>query len=364
MYRFAGKARRMTLNTYPETSLADAKVEHAEAKRDLATGIDPGAEAVQTRLAERQAETIAELVNEYLEKWARPRKRSAAEDERLLKKDVLPYWSSWKVKTVARRDVIVLIDRVVARGAPVMANRLLSTLKKMFRFAVSRGILDINPCAEIEPPAKRSSRDRILSETEIATFWHSLDKTGMSDQARLALKFQLVTAQRRSEVTQADWSEFDLDKAVWTIAGHRSKNGVSHIVPLSPMAIELLEQIKAVSDESPWLFPSPRAPDKPICKTTVNRAIDSSRDTMGVVDFTPHDLRRSAASHMTASGITRLVVGKVLNHTDRGVTAIYDRHSYYAEKCHALNTWAQRLEEIISGRATEKTSNVTRLSHG
>ncbi|MEE8276758.1 MAG: Arm DNA-binding domain-containing protein, partial [Alphaproteobacteria bacterium] len=104
MYRFDGRARRMTLGVYPTMRLVTARLKHAEAKKLLSEGIDPGAKAIAARESEREAESVAELVEEYLEKWARPRKRSAAEDERILRKDVLPYWGRRKARDIRRRD--------------------------------------------------------------------------------------------------------------------------------------------------------------------------------------------------------------------------------------------------------------------
>ena len=354
MYRFNGKARRMTLGSYPSVGLADARVMLAEAKRKLASGVDPGFEAVQAHQAERRAETVEDLIDEYLEKWARPRKRSADEDERCLMKDVLPYWGHRKAKSITRRDVIVLLDRVVDRGAPIMANRLLAVIQRMFGFAVDRDILEANPCIYVKAPGKEATRDRVLNDNEIATFWRALDNAGMSGQVRLALKLQLVTAQRRGEIIEADWSEFDLSNHVWTIAASRSKNGVAHTVPLSPLALELLETIRVMGGGSKWAFPSPKGGDRPITRRAVNHALSGNRDVLGVGNVTTHDLRRSAASHMTALGIPRLVVSKVLNHSDRSVTAVYDRHSYNQEKRHALDAWGSRLQEIIFDDADSK----------
>ena len=359
MYRFAGRPRRMTLGTYPEVSLADARVANAKAKQKLARGVDPGSESVAARRAERSAETVAELIDEYLEKHARPKKRSAAEDERCLMKDVHPRWGNRKAKHITRRDVIVLLDRIVDRGSPIMANRLLAVVRRMFAFAVDRDIIEVNPCLGVKEPGKETRRDRVLSEAEIKAFWAGLDKAGMTDQVRLALRFLLVSAQRRGEVIEAQWSEFDLPNTLWTIAAERSKNGVAHAVPLSPLAMDLLATIRAVGGESRWLFPSPKGGDRPIIRTSVNHALHVNDDVDGLGDFTPHDLRRSAASHMTALRISRLTVSKILNHTDRGVTAIYDRHSYLPEKRHALDAWGARLQEIVS--AEPAASNVVSL---
>ena len=163
MYRFNGKPRRMTLGTYPTISLASVRVKHANAKELLAKGTDPGALHIEKRRAERQAETVQNLADEYLEKWARPRKKSAAEDERILRKDVLPAWGTRKAKSITRRDVILLLDTIVERGAPIAANRTLGVIRRVFNFAISRDLLDTTPVAMVKPPAKENQRERVLS---------------------------------------------------------------------------------------------------------------------------------------------------------------------------------------------------------
>jgi integrase len=359
MYRFDGKPRRMTLGTYPAVGLAEAHVKHAKAKADLQKGVDPGAKEIERKATERTAETVAELVETYLEKWARPRKRSAAEDERTLKKEVLPLWGHRKAKDIKRRDVIALLDEIVNRGSPIQANRTLAVIRRMYNFAISRDILDATPVAMVKAPAKESQRDRVLTTNETRIFWKGLDEAPMTDGIKLALKLQLVTAQRKGEVVGAALEEFDLEDNVWTIPAVRSKNGQAHRVPLSPLALELIRQARFQGGDTPWLFPSPTA-DGPILARSINRAVYKTLPGIGLENVTPHDLRRTAASGMTALGIPRLTVSKILNHVEKGVTAVYDRHSYDAEKRHALEAWASRLEEIVSGKPT--TSNVVSLA--
>ena len=243
MYRYRGRPRRMTLGTYPALSLADARVAFAETKRKAETGKDPGAEIVRARRDERRAETVDELIDEYLAKWSRPRKRSAHEDERCLRKDVLPAWGRRKVKEITRRDVIMLADRIAER-APIMANRTLAVIRSMLAYAVDKDIIATNPARDVQAPAKEVKRDRILSDTEIRKFWTGLDVARMPEPVKLALKLQLVTAQRRCEIIQASWLEFDLPNRLWTIAAARSKNGNAHAVSLSDLALELIEEIK------------------------------------------------------------------------------------------------------------------------
>jgi integrase len=354
VYHFAGRPRRMTLGSYPAMGLADARIKLADARKLLERGIDPGESQVQQRKEERTAETVAELAEAYLEKWARPRKRSAAEDERILRKDVIPAWGRRKAKDIARRDVIALLDAIVDRGSPIAANRTLAVIRRMFGWALSRDLVPASPCAAVKAPAKESRRDRVLSANEIARLWRSLDdpETAISLSIRLALKLQLATAQRKGEVIAAEWSEFDRDGRVWTIPAAKAKNGMPHRVPLPPLALAILAEIDTATGIKcvpRWLFPSPKG-NGPVGGQSVDHAMHRNRETLGIGDATPHDLRRTAASHMTSIGVSRLVVSKILNHAEPGVTAVYDRYSYDSEKSAALAAWGARLEEIVGAR--------------
>lgn len=349
LYRFDGKPRRLTLGTYPSMTLADAHKAHAEAVKKREQGIDPGAATAADRREERKAPTIAGLVEEYLEKWAKVRKRSWREDERILKKDVLPEWGHRKAREITRRDVIRLLDDIVDRGAGIMANRTLAAIRKMFNFAVSRDIVAVSPCLSVRAPAPEQRRDRVLTTDEICDLWHALKGAKMmAEGTKLALKLQLVTAQRKAEIVTARWDEIDFNDGGgwWTIPIEKAKNKMAHRVPLSPLALELLQAAKNLAGDSPWVFPSPQT-DRHITPEAVDHALRRpGLETLGFT-FVPHDLRRTVASHMTGMGIPRLVVSKILNHVERGITAVYDRHSYDKEKRQALEAWAHRLKSII-----------------
>jgi integrase len=292
----------------------------------------------------------------------------------MLNKDVIPVWGKRKAKSITRRDVILLLDGIVERGSPIAANRTLAVVRKMFNFAISRDIVDATPVAMVRAPAKENQRDRILSAEEIRTFWNGLTDTPMTPAVRLALKLELVTAQRKGELVGAALSEFDFDERVWTIPAGRAKNGIAHRVPLSPLTLELIEEAHpkkqqgAEPREPEWLCPSPRSnsPIKPRAVShALRRAMKPTKKGKGpairLQNVTPHDLRRSAASGMASLGIARLVIAKVLNHVENGVTAIYDRHGYDAEKRHALEAWASHLESILAGKS-KGADNVVRLA--
>jgi len=349
LYKFQGTSRRITFGNYPEMSLADAHAAHAKSRQLLEQGSDPATVEQDEKEESRRSPSVKRLVAEYIEKYAKPRKRSWKEDERILYKDVVPRWGKRKAQDVTRRDIILLLDEIVERGALIQANRTLATIRKMYSFAMGRGILESSPCVAIPAPSKENRRDRVLNETEIKTFWNKLSTAKMEKYTALALKLQLITAQRKGEVAGAEWVNFDLKDGWWTIPAEKSKNGFPHRVPLSSLAMETLNELEELTESSRWLFPSPRD-GQHIAETSVDHAVRENAEHFEVDHFTPHDLRRTAASMMTASGIQRLTVAKVLNHVETGVTAVYDRHSYDKEKRQALETWERKLRGILTGK--------------
>jgi len=339
IYHFEGKKQRMTLGAYPVISLADATALHRNAIRCLASGKNPSNEQQRVKLEARLSGTVLDLINEYLEKWAKPRKRSWKEDERILFKDIAPVFGNRKAKDIKRREVILLLDSICKRGSPIAANRTLAVIRRMFNFAIERDIVESSPCFMVKQPGKENHRDRVLAENEIKTFWHGLDTGVMTDFVRLALKLQLATAQRKGEIVGTEWKEIDFKNKIWEIPAIKAKNGKSHRVPLSTLSVSLLNQLKPLSENSEWLFPSPTGKTH-MDGHAIDHALRRSKHIFGEnKPIIPHDLRRTAASFMTALGVPRLVVSKILNHTENSVTAIYDRHSYDKEKREALEMW-------------------------
>ena len=347
LYRFEGRPRRYTIGVYPRTSLHDARESVAKARVKIQKGVDPGAEKLAKRKAFRDANSFAELAHEWIERHAKVNRKTWEADKKLLETDALPAWGTRKAKSISRRDVIKLIDQVMDRGAPVAANRTLGLVKQVFKFGVQRDILNTSPAVAIDKPAREKRRDRVLTETEIRTFWRGLDRASMGDNLRIALKLCLVTAQRRAEVTGMHRKEIDGDW--WTIPKERSKNGKAHRVPLSPLAKQLIRE--ASGDE--YLFPSPRK-EGPIEPRALINALAKNRDVLGDDRFTVHDLRRTASTRMAEISISRFEIGKVLNHTDHEVTAIYDLYAYDKEKKRALFAWDRRLSSILHGKASRK----------
>lgn len=341
MYWFENKKRRMTLGAYPMMGLSEAHSAHAAAEDRRDNGFDPGKEKVDGNKDARLAPTVSDLIDEYL---SSTNKRSVNEDRRIFEKDIKPKLGMKKAKDVKRRDVIVLLDEIVKRGAPIGANRTLAATRRLYNWAIGRDIVDFNPCIAIEAPGVEKSRDRVLSEDEIIIFWDGLSNAQMLKSVALILKFQLVTLQRKGEVVTLEWSE--IDGNMWTIPASKAKNNMAHRVPLSDMALKILKEAKSIKSEENWVFPS-RIHGKGLTSSSINRSLLRNREIIGIANITPHDLRRTGASSMASMGIPRLHISKILNHVESGITAVYDRHSYDAEKRHALDVWAKKLNGIV-----------------
>jgi integrase len=348
MYRVKGEKllRRLTLGTYPAVSLADAR-EQARAKLlDAERGSNPS-EAVQQ---DRAAPTFGELVAEYLARHA-TKNRTADEQRRILEKDVLPAWKHRKANKVTKADVIALVEAIADRGAPVMANRTLNLVGRVFRWGMRRSLVDHNPAALVEPPGEERERDRVLSDAEIRAVWSACGEAGA---VGTILRLALLTGQRRGELERMRWADVDLEAAVWTIPAEHAKNKQAHRVPLSGQAVEVLHHRMEASKGSPLVFPSRiGGGSRPL--TNISKPVDKIRAASGV-EFWPHDLRRTVATGMGLAGVPRFIIGKVLNLTSVAeagmarVTAVYDRYEYDTERRDALDRWAMRLNEILAGK--------------
>ncbi|MDA8348394.1 MAG: tyrosine-type recombinase/integrase [Pseudomonadota bacterium] len=398
-----GERRVMVLGEFGKggLSLADAHEMHAQAQRELAKGLDPLEEREKRRRAAEQAraeragaDTVASLVEQFVhrelraERWdesrsawvktrAEGRKRPDAAGALLgyrapdaptarRKKGAKPVptflseLGQVKAPELTKRQIIAFLDGIVDRGSPVTANRTYALLKQFFEWAAAKDLIPASPMAGVKPPGgTECPRDRILTAEEIRALWTNLDTADMAEQTRLALKLLLVTGQRRGELTQARWDHFDLDAKLWTIPVELLKSAHSrrdkpepHVVPLSDLAVTLLRRLKELAGDSPAVLPAhaSKRHAKADSEGVLSRAVRQNADHLGIAHWTPHDLRRTAASFMTKLGLPRLHVEKVLNHSTGDIAEVYDRHDYLPGKHAALERWGNHLQAIIEGR--------------
>jgi integrase len=209
------------------------------------------------------------------------------------------------------------------------------------------------------PGGEEKPRKRILTAEEVKDFWAKVDTAEMAEPTKLALKLLLVTAQRRGELTFAKWSHIDTDAKVWTIpvellkTSHaRREDPEPHTVPLSPLALELLKKLRGITGAGEYVLPAyaDKRKDRSYSERVLSRAVRENERHFGIAHFTPHDLRRTAASFMTKLKVPRLHVERVLNHSTGDIAEIYDRHDYFPEKRAALEKWGKHLTAIVDGR--------------
>ena len=349
-YKFNGRSRLLTLGEFgPTTSLEQANQRLGDAKVAIKSKIDP-AEVKQQIKKDEQAEIlIPDLIDEYIERYAKRKKASWQEDQRILNKDVRPAWKHRKAADIKRKDVVRLLDEVEKRGIPTR-NRLQAVLSKMFRVAISRGHLDSTPCILVERE-KEEPRKRRLDDAEIKTFWNKLETASATDYIKTGLRLLLVTGQRRGELAHAEWRHVDLVKGEWFMP--MTKNGHPHRIPLSSLAIELFTRLKEQTRESLWVLPSPRVhpDDKPVTDRALSRAVRNNQSHFGLERFTPHDLRRTFVTKLNGIKldgikIDRATVEHVVNHLAPKIDRIYNQYDYWDEMTTALEAWADELKRI------------------
>ena len=360
-YMIDGRARRMTLGAYPTLSLSEVRELHAKAMQDIERGIDPSIKQMEAKAERKTAPTFTDLIKEL---WSMELKhqKSGVERKRLLEKDIVPDWGKRKVVDIKRRDIVLLLDRVRER-APITANRLHGALSRLFNFAAERGIIEDSPCTRIKKPPEKG-RSRVLTDSEIKLLWKALDidntEIDIYRISKLALKMVLLTGQRPGEVCGMAWNEID-NEDFWNIPAERMKGKEPNRVPLTNMALNVIEQARLYSGEKSFVFASSHKSDSPVSTQALAKAILRHREEMGFKErFTPHDLRRTLRTRLAELGIDDVVAERVLGHKLQGIMAIYNRHGYDNEKRQALERWENKLRQII-GIAESETSKIIEM---
>ena len=373
-YRVKGRPgqRYIVPGPYPTISLSEARQRTREIIAAAKRGEDLGEQERRRAAAAAAAkpDTVANVAEEFIRRSLGGRNRSAsyvAATRRMFNEHMLPRWRARDIRSITRRDVVALLDGIVDDGKPVLANRVLAAIRAMFNWAIRRGIVDTSPATLVERPASEKPRERTLSAEEIAALWPHFGALGYPFGPFFPMA--LTTGQRRDEVARMRWADIDTSERTWTLSGEQTKARRAHVVPLSPLAWDILmiakeaartsrEEAASASGQGlvkdgPYVFTT--TGDRPIsgfgkAKARLNSVVAKARAKAGLdplASWTIHDLRRSAASGLGKLGASRFIIGRVLNHADSSVTGIYDRHAYLAEKRHALENWGTYLDNLI-----------------
>jgi len=396
-YRFDGKVKQVTLGSYPTMSMPAIRSKRAELYLALSKEqSDPAALAAVKRaqqealLAEAahlaaQRKRIAEeakaneaaahaalkarmTVRELFDRWCKQelprRKDQGVEVTRLFERDVFPVLGSLPVAEVGRHQVVAQIDTVAARGSGVMARTLLGELRQMWGFGIKRGLVESDPTSHLKRDdfGKKTERERVLSDAEIRALGKALPHANMAKESQLCIWLILATGCRVGETLQATWRQIDFDARTWNIPAGSTKNARPHTVRLSDFALDQLTALREITGATPWLFPAAFKPGEHVClksltKQIKDRQLDANAKPMKnrTVKYaqalvlpggawTPHDLRRTAATITASLGIPPHIVDKMLNHVEQNrLVRIYQRASYDAEQAEGWRLLGDRL---------------------
>ncbi|MFB3910408.1 MAG: tyrosine-type recombinase/integrase [Candidatus Eisenbacteria bacterium] len=344
--RKGGKQTWLPLGTFPALSLGKARLRHARGLEALEAGQDPAVVLAQPT----EGISFEKLRSQYLELYARPRKRSWRQDEALLRRETPPGWQARPASSITGREIVALLDAIVGRGSPVTANRTLAVLRRMYSWAAAPGreLVPHSPCVGVETPAQRRTRDRALASRELSALVPMLRQAPAYDRPSQALLAILLTGARPGEIATMRVRDVDRASRTWLIPAERTKGNREHLVPLSRQALEVIEAA-AASYPGPWVFGSDRRRGQPYSRVAIARRMRELCARLNLERATPHDLRRTAATGCASLGTPRVVVRRILGHADPSVTGIYDRHEYEAEMRAALEAWARRLDELGRG---------------
>jgi integrase len=400
----ARKAKKLTLGTLANEatddepqigrplSLSQARVLATGALEQVRRGVDPTHERRAEKAASRD-EAISRSINtvdaamiEFLKRYRGKKKQGLRDSTRLLtahyfglkldpdkpgewKKSgngVLGHWSGKPLASITKGDAIVLLDKLVDAGHGVTANRTLTNLKTFFGWCVKRDMLAVSPVAALDAVAEEHSRERTLSDAELVALWKAADAEGYPFGKLMQLL--LLTGARRDELRDMPRSEFELTASIklgngniwqgpiWTLPAARAKNNREHLVPLSPLTVEILESLPRIG-KSALLFTT--TGDTPIsglskAKARLDEAMRAElrkSDPKHVwKDWTPHDLRRTFYSGLQGLGFSIEIAEACVNHTLGGVAGVYGRHKYLTEKTAAFAAWARHVDGLVNGR--------------
>jgi integrase len=388
-YKRGGKFRDLSCGTWPGVSLRSIRLARDAARALLARDIDPAeqkrVEKMETRAADAARVAAAEqklarlTVRQLFERWSElelaTRKDGGKETRRGFRKDVLNTIGDRYADEIKRADLMMVLDGVKARGRLRLTNRMLAELRQMFSFAVMREMVLTNPAAMIQKKhagGAEVERDRVLTEDQIKALPAALDAAHLPDSTRHAVWVVLATSVRIGELIKAKLADINLDKGEWRIPALNAKNEDTHLIFLSPFALYHMRALVDMSPSKRWLLPSRDDPDQHMDTDSItsqirdrqlrfyDRAAHAKRTrresalVLGDEKWTPHDLRRTAATLMQSLGVLPAVIEATLNHREQNRMArIYQRYDYAKEKARAWHLIGERLE-MLSNRDITK----------
>lgn len=362
-YRFGGKEKLVSLGTYPEVSLKDARERRDKARQDLAQGIDPSAKrkAEKTSRATAASNSFEAVAREWHLTIHTP-KVSAAHAARTLvrlEQDIFPWLGALPVPDITPPKLLETMRRIEARGAIETAHRALQACGQVFRYAIATGRAERNPAADIQgalKPVLVQHMPAITDPKRVGELLRSIEAYQGLPVTRAALQLAPLVFVRPGELRQAEWAEFDLDGALWRIPSTRMKRtkaqkamGLPHLVPLPRQAVEVLRELHPLTGHGRYVFPSLRGGARPMS----DNAVLSALRRMGYPkdEMTGHGFRAMARTMLAERlGIDEAVIEAQLAHSVKdSLGRAYNRTEFVDQRRAMLQTWADHLDKLRKG---------------
>ena len=359
-----GKRKQVSLGRYPSVRLADARRLALEYRGRIDNGVDLAREkqqAIAHNIEQRSLGTLDDLLDLYIADLQEDGKRTAKEVKRIKGKDIPPFLLSRPAHLISRDDILDILASIAQRGAKVHSDNVRAYLRAAFELGIHANSMtrwrgkaprfDIahNPVATIKRTLSRKPKgQRALSEADVRELWNT---DLLTPQMHLALKFILASGQRVEEVLHAAWDEFDFEKRLWTIPGERrktrGKTSEPHLVPLTELHVQLLEEIRSTTHDPRFLFPA-RGTGGPRRYDSLTKPVSIFVKQSGMPSFSARDLRRTFKTLAGSMGISLEMRNRLQGHALVDVGSVYyDRFDYLDQKRDAMEQWAAGLQKII-----------------
>lgn len=351
-YRFDGKRKTLSMGTYPDTGLKDAREKRDAARRLLAAGVDPGEQRKAAKAAgeERGANSLEVIAREWHAKQSATWVDLHASRIMLrMQNDVFPWLGRRPIADITAKELLTTVNRIVDRGAVESAHRVLQNCGQVFRYAIATGRADRNPAADLRgalPPVKPTHLAAIIDPNAIGGLLRALDSYIGSPVTKCALRLAPLVFVRPGELRQAEWAEFDLDAAEWNLPAEKMKMREPHLVPLAPQAVAILREIHALTGQGRYVFPSARSPQRPMSNNAVLSAL--RRMGYGIEEMSGHGFRAMARTvldevlHFRPDYIEHQLAHAVKDPNGRA----YNRTAHLTERRKMMNAWADYLDTL------------------
>ena len=353
-YRFAKKQKTLALGVYPSVSLKEARSLHQEAKKQLTSGIDPSHQRKLDKItANQQAQdSFQAIASEWLSKqkvkWSDSHCSNVVSR---LENHIYPWLGSRPIIEITAPELLAVLRRMESRGIHHTALKTKQYCGQIFRYGIVTGRCERDPSADLQGALttyKPTSFSAITDPKEIGGLLRSIAEYSGDFVTRQALKLAPLVFVRPTEIRHAEWSEIDIDKALWVIPAEKMKMGKEHIVPLSKQAIEILKETRELTSNGKYVFPSIRSRSRAMSENTLNGALRRMGYTKE--EMTSHGFRAMASTSLNSLGYKVDVIERQLAHAERNkVRAVYNRAEYMPERTTMMQQWADYLDGLKAG---------------